>query len=322
MEYKISVIIPVYNKEKYLDQCLKSVVNQTLENIEIVIVNDGSTDKSGEIIKKYGEKYKNIKVIEQENKGVIEARIVGYENATGKYIGWVDADDFIDCDMYKELYESAENGKFDIAICNYKFYPNNTNKKNVWFCEFKGKKDYNFLRKSTLQWNKIVKKELLEKVNIVSLFKTMGEGSYTMVLLNTDKIITVNKKMYNYRIGHESLSTNYNNCEWYEKNVVKAKNRLEIIKKSKFSQEWSEYFEYSVFYSILLMLIIAINCNEKELYEKYKKELEQQNYKKNKYTKLVLEEDRGKLKTFVLINIIPNSYFLSLPIVKIFLKGK
>lgn len=322
MKYKVSVIIPVYNKEKYLKQCLDTVVNQTLKDIEIVIVNDGSTDKSDEIIKQYSQKYDNIKVIEQENKGVIEARIIGYQNATGEYIGWVDADDFIDINMYKELYESTIGGKYDIAICNYKFFPNSTNKKNVWYSDFKGKIDYNFLRKSTLQWNKIVKRDLLEEVNIVNLFRTMGEGSYTMVILSTNKIVTINKKLYNYRIGHESLSTNYNNCEWYEKNVIKAKNRLEIIKDSKFAQEWSEYFEYSVFYSILIMLIVAINCNDKKLYKKYQKEIKQQKYKENKYTKMVLEEDRGKLKTFVLINIIPNSYILSLPIVKIFLKRK
>ena len=99
---KISVIVPVYNAEEYLEQCLDSIVNQTLDDIEIICVNDGSKDSSLEILKRYKKKYCNLKVINQENKGIIGARITGYENANGKYVGWVDNDDFIELSMYEK----------------------------------------------------------------------------------------------------------------------------------------------------------------------------------------------------------------------------
>lgn len=105
-------------------------------------------------------------------------------------------------------------------------------------------------------------------------------------------------------------------------NIIKAKNKLELIKGTKFEKEWSEYFEYLVFYSILLMLIVAINNNQKELFKKYQKEIKKSNYKKNRYTKELLNESQGKLKTFVLLNIIIKNYYISMPIVKLFLKRR
>ena len=92
---KISVIVPVYNAEKFLNQCIDSIVNQELKEIEIICVNDGSTDDSLNILKEYQKKYNNIKVIEQKNSGVIAARVNGLKTATGEYVAWVDSDDFI-----------------------------------------------------------------------------------------------------------------------------------------------------------------------------------------------------------------------------------
>lgn len=122
-KYKISVIIPVYNAEKYLRKCINSIINQTFKDIEIVCVNDGSTDKSLEILKEYSLNIPNIKVVCQKNKGILESRIIGYQHATGEYIAWVDNDDFIATDMYEKLYTLAHDKNADIAICNYKFYP-------------------------------------------------------------------------------------------------------------------------------------------------------------------------------------------------------
>ena len=322
MKYSVSVIIPVYNKEKYLKQCLDSVVNQTLESIEIIIVNDGSTDGSSKIIEEYRKKYDNIKVINQENKGVVEARIVGYLNSTGDYIGWVDADDFVDLGMFEKLYNNAKKNDSDVSICSYKFYPYKPSKKSVWFEEYEGTIDYRFLKKSSLQVNKIVKRELLQKVDIVKLFKTAGEGSYSIVILNAKKIVTIPEELYNYRIGDKTLSTTYKNLSWYEKNIEKSKNRLKAIENTKFEEQWKEYFEYTVYYSLLLALIVAINNDNLRVYKKYKKEIKKKIYRENKYKREILLEEQGKIKTFILINVIENSYILSWPIVKIFLKMK
>ena len=216
-KYKVSVIIPVYNKGKFLRECLDSVFNQTLDSIQVVIVDDGSTDNSPQIIDEYKKIHKNLKVITQSNKGVIAARIAGYENAVGDYIGWVDADDFIEKTMYEKLFKNALKSDADVSICNYAFYPFKPSKKSIWYTPYTGVVDYKFLLKSTTQCNKIVKKELLDRVNIVDLFNKIGESCYTMVILNTNKIVTNDETLYYYRVGHESLSTNYKNYQWYER---------------------------------------------------------------------------------------------------------
>ena len=215
--FKISVIIPVYNKGKFLRECLDSVFNQTLDSIQVVIVDDGSTDDSPQIIEEYKKKYNNMKVITQENKGVIAARVAGYENAVGDYIGWVDADDFIEKTMYEKLYKNALKFNTDVSICNYTFYPFKPSKKSIWYAPYNGVVDYKFLQKSTTQCNKIVRKELLDKLNIIDLFKKIGESCYAMVILNTNKIVTLDEELYYYRVGHKSLSTNYKNYDWYER---------------------------------------------------------------------------------------------------------
>ena len=105
-------------------------------------------------------------------------------------------------------------------------------------------------------------------------------------------------------------------------NIIKAKNKLELIKNTKFEKEWSAYFEYLVFYYMLLMLIVAINTNQKKLYKKYKSEIIEKKYNKNKNMKKMLVEQYGKLKTFIFINFIIKYYCISKPIVKIALKIK
>lgn len=105
-------------------------------------------------------------------------------------------------------------------------------------------------------------------------------------------------------------------------NIIKAKNKLKLIKNTKFEKDWSAYFEYLIFYYMILTLIVAINTNQKILYKKYKYEIKEKKYDKNKYMKKMLIERYGKLKTFIFLNIIVNQYYLSKPIVKIALKIK
>ncbi len=121
-EKKLSIIIPIYNMEKYLDDCLDSVVNQTLKDIEIILINDGSTDDSAAIIKRYKQLYNDmILVIDKENGGQGAARNLGIEAASGKYIGFVDADDSIEADMYETMYEVAHKSDADFVECDYRF---------------------------------------------------------------------------------------------------------------------------------------------------------------------------------------------------------
>lgn len=113
---KVSIIVPVYNVEKYLRKCLDSLINQTLKEIEIICVNDGSKDNSPKILEEYAKKDNRIIVINQENAGLSVARNSGIDIAKGEYIGFVDSDDWIDLDYYEKLYYSATSNDTDIAV--------------------------------------------------------------------------------------------------------------------------------------------------------------------------------------------------------------
>lgn len=115
----ISIIVPVYKVENYLSKCLDSMICQTYKNIEIILVDDGSPDNSGKICDDYAKKDSRIKVIHKENGGLSDARNAGLKIATGKYIGFVDSDDYISVEMYEKLYNQAKKEDADIACCNY-----------------------------------------------------------------------------------------------------------------------------------------------------------------------------------------------------------
>ena len=115
---KISIVVPIYNVEKYLNQCIESIINQTYKNLEIILVNDGSSDNSGKICDEYEKQDERIIVIHKENGGLSDARNAGIEIATGKYIGFVDSDDYIEEDMYELLYNNMIKENTEISCCN------------------------------------------------------------------------------------------------------------------------------------------------------------------------------------------------------------
>lgn len=115
----ITVIVPVYNVEKYLNRCVDSILNQTLTNLEIILVNDGSTDNSPNICNKYRNQDSRIKVIHKENARVAAARNDGIKIAQGKYISFIDSDDWIECNMLEKMYECAEKVRADFVMCDY-----------------------------------------------------------------------------------------------------------------------------------------------------------------------------------------------------------
>ena len=116
---KISIIVPVYKVEKYIEQCIDSILNQTFKDFELILVDDGSPDKCPEICDKYALKDERIKVIHKSNGGLSSARNAGIDIATGDYIGFVDSDDFVHHKMYETLYNYALEYNADISICNY-----------------------------------------------------------------------------------------------------------------------------------------------------------------------------------------------------------
>lgn len=170
---KVSVVIPIYNTEKYLSKCLDSLVNQTLKEIEIICVNDGSTDNSGQILKKYQEQYPNIKIVEQNNLKQGAARNNGVNHAQGEYIGYVDSDDWVDLDYFEKLYLTAKRYDSDIALATNIRIGNGKTKKRLnienesIYTSIQNKFDVCNQSKNECPTNKIYKKELLLKNNIV-----------------------------------------------------------------------------------------------------------------------------------------------------------
>ena len=114
-----SIIVPVYNVENYIERCLNSLVNQTFKDIEVITINDGSTDKSLELLNKYAKEDIRISVIDLGDEGVSYCRNLGIEKANGKYIMFVDSDDWIDSSMVEVMYKKAEENKLDLVMCSY-----------------------------------------------------------------------------------------------------------------------------------------------------------------------------------------------------------
>ena len=121
---KISVIIPVYNVEKFLRECLDSVINQTYKDLEIILIDDGSQDNSGAICDEYALKDQRIKVFHKENGGVASTRTFGLREMSGKYFSFVDSDDVVDCDYIKILKENLEKSSAKISVCSYLDFEN------------------------------------------------------------------------------------------------------------------------------------------------------------------------------------------------------
>lgn len=167
---KVSVIIPVYNREKYLKPCLDSVINQTLKNIEIICIDDGSTDGSLEILNEYVKRDGRIKIIEQKNQGPGLARNTGLEIAEGEYIGFVDSDDWIDLNFYETLFTAAKKQGADLARTLYVYeYQNHSIEDNTNRTILEKKSDGELLNDnehSVVIWNAIYKREYLQKHNV------------------------------------------------------------------------------------------------------------------------------------------------------------
>ena len=120
MTERISVVVPVYNVEQYLEKCVNSIINQTYKNLEIILVDDGATDKSGKLCDELAKLDNRIMAYHKKNGGLSDARNYGVERATGDYIGFVDGDDYIDVEMYEKLYEAIKKENVDVAECNLK----------------------------------------------------------------------------------------------------------------------------------------------------------------------------------------------------------
>lgn len=200
----ISVIIPVYNVEEYLEKCILSVISQTYENLEIILINDGSTDKSGEICDKYAKQYQNITVYHKSNGGLSSARNYGILHSSGEYIGFVDSDDFICATMFESLYKLCLEYDSDISICDFSRSSDINERKvseefNVNVYETKD--IFNRILSDEISshvWNKLFKRYLFNNIQF-PVGKTY-EDLYIFheLAFKSKKISMTNEKLYVY----------------------------------------------------------------------------------------------------------------------------
>ncbi len=299
---KVSIIVPVYNVEKYLPRCLDSLVNQTLEDIEIIVVNDGSPDNSQKIINKYVKKYPNkVKSYIKENGGQGSARNLGIKEAKGEYIGFVDSDDFVELDMYEKLYNKAHQNKLDVVICGSYNVDEITGKKETEIDKIilnDQKKNAFFGRMAV--WNKIYKRNLISDIKFRSKVWYEDLDFTIKVLSKVNSVDYVNEPLYNYLLREGSTMNNSN----IERNLEIRLAFDEIKKMSKY-RNIIEFLAVDHIYISAIVRVINASGSHKLKKEVIKKLIDYiyinfNNFKNNKYLSLL---SRSRKIVYNLINL-------------------
>ncbi len=291
---KVSVIVPVYNVEKYLEKCLESLVNQTLKEIEIIVVNDGTKDNSGEIIDKYAKKYPNkVKGYTKENGGLSSARNYGLQYATGEYIAFVDSDDWVELDMYEKMYHKAKEKNFDIVVCNLSYVYEDKKVKaysNVKNDLTKREEIKNaMLDIYPAAWNKIYKKDLFK--NKVEFKKGVWFEDVEFLYRLFPYINSIGKVddfLYNYLQRSGAITSTF------DKRLFDYINNwngiIDYYKTHNLYEEYKAELEYCyVRYLYATFVKRAANFKDKKMYKEAVLEAQKNvkinfsNYRKNKY---------------------------------------
>lgn len=239
MNYLVSIIVPIYNVEKYLHKCIDSILNQTLKNIEIILVNDGSTDNCGKIIDEYAKKDERIIVIHKENEGQSSARNKGLDIARGKYIGFVDSDDWLHHDMYENLYNAINESNADLCICGREAYSEDRilgyqiklENELIDLNEY-DIRDYIssklFYKHTVSSCNKIYKKEIIKNNNI--RFEDVSYVGSEDALFNYQYLLIAKKIKSIDKIGYSQLSRNGSTATTYKSGyMLRTANMINVM---------------------------------------------------------------------------------------------
>ena len=220
----ISVIVPIYNVSDYLEQCIESIISQTYKALEIILVDDGSTDDSGKICDEYEKKDQRIKVIHKKNEGVNSARRIGIQNASGEFVGYVDGDDWIETEMYSTMMNLQQKYNADVVICGIK---ENYNGRERWriphleerFYDRKTFKDFvekkvlyngEFYKSSvsTFLFDKLVRKDIIKKYQLRSgLDTSLSDDTMVAIpaVIEAGNVVVTHQCFLNYRIREDSI---------------------------------------------------------------------------------------------------------------------
>ena len=287
---QVSIIVPAYNVENYIERCLNSLVNQTFKDIEVITINDGSTDKSLELINKYAKEDIRVSVIDLGDEGVSYCRNLGIEKANGKYIMFVDSDDWIDSNMIEAMYKKAEENNLDLVMCSYirEFKDHSKEKRfnlpeEIIYKEDKVKNE--LLRKLVgpvkeelsnpemldalgTVWGKLYRADILKenKLKFVDLSE-IGSAEDTLFNIFTfnylKKVMFLNKSMYHYwRDNPKSVTSQYN-PKLKEQRKVFFKYISDFIKENNFEQVFEEALNNRICTSVLGLGLIECSKNNK-----------------------------------------------------------
>ena len=241
---KVSVIVPIYNVEKYLEKCINSLLSQTLEDIQIILVNDGSKDNSGNIAKEYEKNNKNRRIyVEKENGGLSDARNYGLKYATGDFIAFLDSDDYIEKNAYEEMYNKAIEENADYVECDFIWeFPNKIRIDKQY--PYKNKKEMlSFVR--VVAWNKLIKRQLIIDNNLEfpkGLRYEDVEFTYKLIPF-INKFAYVDKPFIHY-VQREGSIANVQNERTAEIFTV-LDNVIEFYKKNNIYEKYREELEYN-----------------------------------------------------------------------------
>ena len=303
MKYKpkVSIILPAYNAEKYIAKTLESLLTQTLKEIELICINDGSKDGTLKILRDFEKKDERIKIVDKKNEGVWKARIDGISVTNGEYTAFMDADDYVENTFLEELYKSITKNNADIAICGFSRIDEKTKKilsQEMKYDENKiiekGKNFEEVISINTALWNKLYKTEILKQIEDLKNPPRILEDMMflSMVYQKTNKISFVDKYLYNYMVIEGSAMNTLKKEE-----IEKIQNAMLEIKKQYVKEntnvENMEILASMAFlhFGISLMLKVSEtdNCDFSEEYKKNLKFLNENfpEWKKTKYTKII-----------------------------------
>lgn len=303
---KISVIVPVYNVEQYVGECIESILNQSFYDIELILINDGSKDNSGFICDEYAKKDNRIKVIHKKNEGVSIARNIGIKNASGKYIAFVDSDDLVDKEIYTTMLQAIEESGSDLVMCRYeKVYSDRNNELAIEPLReglYDKEQIFNnlildMIGNDPLDMSKplimgstcrcLYKKDIIDKYKIEFPVIKIAEDMlfHLYYLMSCKKVYVVNKALYYYRYNELSATNNYINNLWEI-----LMNQLELVEDglNKFNllnSKSKERLEINTFYFISWCFTNECNPRNLKKYREIIKEMKKIS-KHNKFKKV------------------------------------
>lgn len=309
---KISVIVPVYNVENYLEKCLNSLVNQTLEEIEILVINDGSTDYSQKIIDEFQKKFpQKIKVFSKENGGLSDARNFGIERASGNFLAFVDSDDYISENMLQEMYDLAIKNEAELVICNLQKVDEhgNVTQKLTQIPNFSEKIDMekNFSVFSDLSYfacNKIFKRELFDGKRFQKGMHFEDIELIPQILLQCKILAKTDAFHYQYLERSNSISKSHTERGL---DILKSVENVEkAFENSMYSFKKNELKGFQILEGIYTFLAYLAFVKDDEVYDKMNLQLK----------KFIKERDIS-LKEILVYKRFGRNYLLSLPFKKI-----